>query len=285
MKTNLFELTTLRNRDLITTSEQIKMRDTTVAFFGLSVGSHAALTWAMQSRANKIIIADPDTIEASNLNRIRASVDKIGDFKVHLVRDEIKGINPKVKIVSLINTEIKDIEQLFQREREINFIVEEIDNIRVKIFLRHLAKIRKIPLINATDVGNNVFVDVERYDLIPQPAPFLGKVKEINNIDFDKLTLKDLMRLSVRIVGLENNSYRMLDSLLKIGKTIKTWPQIGATATMSGGIITTVITKIILGERVKSGRYIVSLDKIFETEDDKTSLNRTKRLIKQMLDI
>src|SRR5258708_23752748 len=45
LKKASFELSTARNRNLISIDEQNELRQTTVAFFGLSVGSHAALTW------------------------------------------------------------------------------------------------------------------------------------------------------------------------------------------------------------------------------------------------
>src|SRR3989344_875072 len=66
-----FELTTVRNRNLITSQEQSKLRKTVVGFFGMSVGSHCALTWMMESRADTIKIVDFDTLSASNLNRLR----------------------------------------------------------------------------------------------------------------------------------------------------------------------------------------------------------------------
>lgn len=55
----------------------------------------------------------------------------------------------------------------------------------------------------------------------------------------------------------------MLESFLDIGKNLKTWPQLGATESIAGGIITTVIKKIRLNEKIKSGRYNFSLDEMF----------------------
>lgn len=285
MDNDLFEQTTIRNRNLINYDEQLKLRKTVGAFFGLSVGSHAALTWELQSRADKIIIADPDTIEYSNLNRIREDINNVGCLKVSLIKDKLEKINPNIKTISLVKTNIKDLESFFKKSQKLDFIVEEIDDIKAKLFLRKIAKSKKIPLINATDVGNNVFVDIERYDLEPQPLPFLGRVKDVEKIDFDKITPKDKIKLAFKIVDLEHNSLRMLQSLLEIGKTIETWPQLGATATMSGGIVTTAITKIVLGENIKSGRYIISLDKIFQTENSKLKLIKAKKLVKHRFDI
>jgi molybdopterin/thiamine biosynthesis adenylyltransferase len=282
---NLFEEVTSRNKNLITRNEQVRMKKTVVAFFGLSVGSHAAITWMMQSRAERIIIADPDTIEPSNLNRLRFGVSSVGRKKTSAVAEALQEINPGVKIITIVKTEARDIEDFFKKQKKVDFIVEEIDNLGIKMLLRKIAKSRKIPLLNATDVGNNVFIDVERYDRKPTPKPFLGRVKNSDLEDLKKMDRKKMMSIAVRIVGLENNSYRMLNSLLEIGKTIKTWPQLGATATISGGVITTAITKIISGENVKSGRYIISLDKIFNTEDRPDSLKKAKNNLRLMLNM
>src|SRR5579859_3741105 len=51
-------LATVRNRNLITQEEQEVLRKTVVGFFGMSVGSHAALTWMMGSRADVMKIMD-----------------------------------------------------------------------------------------------------------------------------------------------------------------------------------------------------------------------------------
>ena len=44
-----FYLSTVRNRNLITAKQQLKLKNTVVSFFGLSVGSQAAFTWIIQS--------------------------------------------------------------------------------------------------------------------------------------------------------------------------------------------------------------------------------------------
>lgn len=276
-------ITTLRNRNVISTSQQEKLSKAVVSFFGLSVGSHAALTWVMQARPDVIKIADPDIISLSNLNRLRMPLTTVGKYKVDVVKNEISRMHPFTNVVATKSTRPEVIRLFVTSGQKTDLIVEETDSLEAKLFLRKLAKELKIPLISATDVGDNVFVDVERYDIKPQPEPFLGRFKDISAIDPSSLSVQQKLKLIFAIVGFRYNSQAMLDSLLAIGKDLATWPQLGATATVAGGVITTTLKKILLGEPVASGRYIVSLDDILSglpTSDEKKHRDNTIRAIK-----
>src|SRR3989344_328949 len=97
-------LTTIRNKNLITTKQQEILQTTVVAFFGMSVGSHAALTWMMQSRANFIKIADPEKIMPTNLNRLRLGWNDITRYKTDAVKDAILAMHPFTHVETLIET-------------------------------------------------------------------------------------------------------------------------------------------------------------------------------------
>lgn len=271
-------LSTVRNRNLIDIEEQNLLRKTVVGFFGLSVGSHAALTWIMESRADAIKISDPDTIAPTNLNRLRFGWNDIGRPKVDVVREKLLEINPYLTVVSSKSKKIESFEDLFSEGSEINLVVDAIDNLQGKVSLRLLSKERKIPLISAADVGDNVVLDIERYDLNPQPQPFLGRLGDINRLNFSKLSDLERKKLIIRLVGFEKNSEKMLDSLLDIGKSITTWPQLGATATIAGGVVATTIKKIILGEKVISGRYYISLDDILVVDYNSSKRSKSRKI-------
>ena len=266
-----YELNTLRNRNLINSSQQSKLRRCVAGFFGLSVGSHAAVTWAMESRADVIKIADPDVISPSNLNRLKAGWNSVGIEKTKVVFKQIHSMNPNAHIITSTQTKtLLGIKKLFDQKPKLDIVVDEVDDLSAKVWLRRLANERNIPLISATDVGDGATIDIERYDKRPKPEPFLGRALDldIENTDFSELPLKERVKLTMQIVGFEACSEEMLDSLLSIGKTLKTWPQLGATASIAGGIIATAIKKIILGENVESGRYYISLDKLLVKDYD-----------------
>lgn len=256
-------LTTSRNRNLITVEQQKILQDTTVAFFGLSVGSHAALTWAMESRSEYIKISDPDTISPTNLNRLRFGWDTIGKSKVEVVKQELLRINPFTRVISSKKIDKISVDTFFYGVKPADLIVDAIDDLGGKVYLRELARKNKLPLIMATDVGDNVIIDIERYDLDPNLQFFLGRLGNLEKKNLDDISRVEKLKLVFSLVGFEENSVEMLQSILDIGTKILTWPQLGATATIAGGAITTLIKNIALKKNIKSGRYFISLDNIF----------------------
>jgi len=261
-----FKLSTIRNRNLITAEQQKVLSEKVIGFFGMSVGSHAALTWGMLSRCNNIKIIDPDTVSPSNLNRLRFGWKDVGREKVKVVEEQLRSMNPSIHVQSYNLSEGIETSEIFDGHPALSCVVDEIDDIKEKVVLRQLAKKRKIPVISATDVGDNVFLDIERYDLDPDLELFMGRARGIESMKLDDLTPMQRMKLIVQIVGLEQNSLQMLESLISIGKTLPTWPQLGSTATMAGGVIATTLKKILLGENVQSGRYYISLDPVLVSD-------------------
>ncbi len=281
----LFELSTARNRQLIDDGQQQRLANTTVAFFGLSVGSHAAETWAILSRARCIKLADPDTIAPTNLNRICVGWSKIGHAKTDVVTQLISDMLPHAKLFVLTKTDPRSMERFCLRAPRVSCIVDEIDDIEGKLVLRRIAHALSIPLISAVDVGDNVFLDVERYDQKPVPRYFLGRLPHVESIRFNVLSRAQKAKLVIQLVGLEHNSALMLSSLLSIGETIATWPQLGSTATVAGGLVATTIKRIILGEPVKSGRYVFDMDAFFSSGriSDDPQVRKLRRRISRQL--
>ncbi len=258
-----FELSTTRNRNMITLKQQQKLQKTVVGFFGLSVGSHAAVTWMMESRANTVKIADPDYISPSNLNRLRTGWDSVGKAKTEVIKKEILNINPYANVIVSPGKPYSVMKNLFTDSPQIDIVVDEIDDLVGKIYLRKFAQEKQIPLLCATDLGDNPMIDIERYDLNPKPKPFLGRALDLDlTRDFSSLSIMDKLRISMQIIGFDGCSEAMMDSLLAIGKELKTWPQLGSSSVMTGGITTVVLRKIILGEKIESGRFMMSLENL-----------------------
>lgn len=257
-----YAVTSVRNRNLITDDEQRTLEAAVVGFFGLSVGSHAVTTWLLESRANCLKIIDPDIIDGTNLNRLRLPWSSIGRSKAEVTQEILSAINPQATIIAAREINDTMYQSIFHETPRLAAVVDEIDDLAGKLTLRRLAREAKIPLLSATDVGDNVILDIERYDQDPQPEFFLGKIPGIEKLDPLSLNLVERVGLVLAIVGLEDCSVAMLQSLLDIGEKIETWPQLAATATISGGIITTALKKIFLGELVSSGRYLFSLDQL-----------------------
>jgi len=258
------ELRTARNCNIINKEEQVKLLNTTVAIAGLSVGSHSALTLAMMGIAKNFRLADLDEISGSNLNRIRADVTQIGVNKCVLVTQQIYQINPYSKIESYPHGIDDGSMKKFLSGADI--LVEEVDNLAIKIQLRVQAKLLGIPVVMATDNGDNVIVDVERYDLNPDLVIFNGVAGNLTLEEFKQFSPAELPRLATKIAGPKLITPRMQDSLLAVGHTIYSWPQTGNAATLAGVGIAYVAKRILLKEKIKEGKMEINLDAIFDPE-------------------
>lgn len=260
------ELRTARNKYLITKEEQEKFYNAAIGIGGLSVGSHAALTINLMGGARRIRLADPDEISASNLNRIRYSYLSLGQRKVDMVVRHIYEVDPYAEPESFgSGLTPENAEQFFEGPPKLDLLIEEMDNLEMKIRAREEARRRRIPVIMATDNGDGVIVDVERYDLEPDLPLFAGAAGNLTLEEFQSFPPPELPRLATKIAGPKFVAPRMLKSLPEVGKTLYSWPQLGDAATLAGVAMSYLAKRIILGEPVASGKYEINLDAIFDS--------------------
>ncbi len=75
-----------------------KLKNAVVGIAGLGgLGSNVAIALA-RTGVGKLIVADFDKVEASNLNRQQYFVDQVGRSKVECMIENLRRINPDVKI-------------------------------------------------------------------------------------------------------------------------------------------------------------------------------------------
>lgn len=253
----LFELRTNRNQNLITKAEQKTLADASVAVAGMSVGSGIALACVYSSISGAIKIADFDTLETANLNRLRESLPDIGTAKTELATRHIYELNPFASVQSFDKgLDASNIDDFFENT---SVVVDEIDDFKMKILLRLRAKEKQIPLLMLTSLGDNILIDIERYDLDPKLAIFNGAIGDVPEeiLAKDDISAEDMKRYAVSLVGQQYVPARALASLPEIGKTLVGRPQLYSTIAVDGGLAAYIIKMILLGEPVKSGRYYV----------------------------
>jgi len=258
------ELRTARNKNLITKEEQEKFYNYTVAIAGLSVGSHPALTIAMMGGAKTIKIADADVVSGPNLNRLRYDCSALDKNKAHLVASHILQLNPYGS-VEMYDKGVSP-ENMDEFLDGADVVIEEVDFLPMKIMLREAAKKKGLPLIMATDNGDGVIVDIERHDLDPELQLFNGAAGDISIETLQTMAPTDMPKLATQIAGPYMVVPRMQQSILEVGKTLYSWPQLGDAATMCGPVIAYIVRRLALGEKVFSGKFDVSLDAIFDPD-------------------
>lgn len=96
------------------------------------LGSNAAVA-LVRAGIGKLIIADHDVVEESNLNRQYFFQSDIGKKKVEALADHLKGINPEMTL-DLIDNKINDsdIAQIF---KEAGILIEAFDRAESKAWL------------------------------------------------------------------------------------------------------------------------------------------------------
>jgi tRNA A37 threonylcarbamoyladenosine dehydratase len=233
---DFLKLKTNRNRDLITPHEQKKLYNCRIAILGLSVGSNIAFIFSLSGIARRMILADYDELETTNLNRVLAGVHKIGINKTLFVAQKLYEQNPYLKLTLLARGISEKILRKLIEKRKIDCIIEEIDNLLLKVKIRRLAKKYKIPVIMITDNGEGVILHIERYDL------GYDKIFEKREDHWSKRLSKSMNKAEIakiickEIIGEEKKiDPDMLTSVRKvIERKLVSWPQLGIAASLAG---------------------------------------------------
>ncbi len=270
----LDELRTNRNQELISSGEQNILRNSKLGVAGMSVGSGIVLSCIYSGISNDIKIADFDNLSTTNLNRLKEKLSHIGSSKAMLTARQIYELNPFAEIDIFQDINSGNINEFFN-DPKIDLVVDEIDDFKMKVQLRIKAKNFGIPLLMFTSLGDNILIDIERYDTDRNLPIFNGAIgKEAENIlSKDKITEEDLKRYAVSIVGPNYVPTLALKSLLNIGTSLVGRPQLYSTIAVDGGLAAYIIRQILLKKEVLSGRYFVKFAELVNIKSDE--LNET----------
>lgn len=255
------ELKTARNKNIITKKEQKNYRDFKVGIMGMSIGSNIIWPLVASGGSEFLRIADADTIEISNLNRMLAPLTSVGENKAEFMAKRIYEMDPFMKLDCWTEyvTE-KNIEKFISG---LDILIDEIDNLYLKFLCRKIAKQRKIPVLMVTNVGNNAILDVERFDLKPNLPILHGFFDDIKESELKNPSYSQWVKLANKIVGINNLSKRMKETISEIGKKIAAVPQIAHAGLISGSAAAYLIRMIANWQKIASGRYFINIDNEF----------------------
>lgn len=158
-----------------------RLRFKTVGIAGCGgLGSNCAVALA-RTGVGKLIIADFDVIDASNLNRQYYFADQIGMKKVDALTDNIHQINSEVHIVPI--DEMLTAESIALNFSECDVIVEAFDKAEMKQMIIEAVEkyFPHIPLVSAMGIagyGNINAMKVEQYGNIYLCGDFEAEVSD-----------------------------------------------------------------------------------------------------------
>jgi tRNA A37 threonylcarbamoyladenosine dehydratase/nitroreductase len=248
-----------RNRNKITSEEQETLAALTVGVVGLSTGHVIAHTMAMEGVCGHIKLADFDTLEVSNLNRIPASLLDLSENKAVICARRIAELNPYIRVEIFEQGLLESNIESFVKGLDI--IVEECDSLDVKLLVREAAIKHKIPVLMSTsDIG---MLDVERYDIDENPKPFHGLAKT-TSADLKDLSRRDKAGYALAIVEGEKVSPRLAASMIEIDHTVSTWAQLASDVTQGAALVTTAVRRIGTGQTTPSSRTRMDMDVILK---------------------
>lgn len=133
-----------------------KLKEKTVAIFGLGgVGGNVADALA-RSGITKFILVDNDKVSITNINRqLIANTNSIGKYKVDVMEEHLKSINPNIMIIKKQCFYLPDNNNQFDFS-EYDYVVDAIDTVTAKIDIISKCNQLNVPIISALGCGNRL---------------------------------------------------------------------------------------------------------------------------------
>ncbi len=135
--------------------ERIKktLKNSSVGIAGVGgLGSNAAVALA-RAGIGRLVLVDFDRVEESNLDRQYYFLDQVGTTKVEAIRNNIKRVNPEIKI-TVHNNKLKkgSMEKPFI---DVDVVIEALDKAEMKAeFIEEiLLKLPDTPIVAASGVA------------------------------------------------------------------------------------------------------------------------------------
>lgn len=177
-----------RTQMLIGEENLNKLKNTTVAVFGIGgVGSFVTEGLA-RAGIGKLVLIDNDDICITNINRqIHANHKTIGKSKVEVMRERILDINPAAKVTAIQKFYLPDCSDELMRD-DYDYIVDAVDTVTAKIDLILQAQKRNIPIISSMGTGNKLdptrleITDIYKTSMCPL-AKIMRKELRVRGID------------------------------------------------------------------------------------------------------
>jgi uncharacterized protein YoaH (UPF0181 family) len=245
---------TNRNLYKITHEQQAVLRGKKIAVLGLSVGNSIAQILAHERVCGELRLADFDELELSNLNRISSSIHELGTEKTINTARHIVMMDPYLKVkIWREGASRENLSEMLAND-PVDLVFDECDNLDIKVAVREIAQANGIPvMMDTSDAG---MLDIERFDREPDRDIFHGL---INHLDLSKVqglkTSEEKVPYVLPILGIDKMSRELKTSMMEIGESISTWPQIASAVIGGAGISVDCARRLLLDEITDSGRY------------------------------
>ena len=251
-----------RDRYKLTDDELVRLRRRSVGIVGLSVGSSAAYVVAQEGLCGHLRLADYDTLDITNLNRLSASVVDLGTPKTHLTARRLAELDPYLP-VTVYPAGVDEV-NVGHFLHGLDAVVEECDSIDMKLLVRQHARQRRIPVVMET--SDRGLLDVERFDLEPNRELFHGLVGDLDPAELRGLSTDDKVPHVLAILEADELSAPMAASMVEIDDKTSTWPQLASDVALGSCLVAATLRRLFLdGDTLGSGRARLDLDQVLDS--------------------
>ena len=267
-----------RNRNKITREEQELLYTKRIGVIGLSVGQSVSLALALERSFGELRIADHDRLDLSNLNRLRSGVHNLGLPKTVNVAREIAEIDPFLKVTCFHDGITRDnLDRFLTDGGKLDMLVEECDSVDIKILARQRAKAHRIPVV--MDTSDRGMIDVERFDLEPERPLLHGLIDHLDpEAAAAARTNEEKLPFLAPIAGMDGLSARMKASMVEVGQSLTTWPQLATGVQLGGALVGDLHRRMALDGMRSSGRWYVDLEELVTDDTTATPAKEIERL-------
>jgi molybdopterin/thiamine biosynthesis adenylyltransferase len=159
-----------RNFNTFSPEEQKKLGVSTVAIIGLGGLGGGVCEMLARVGIGRLILADGDVFEASNLNRQLLSEERLmGVPKAEAARDRVIAVNSGIEVIHHI--EFLDEKTLYETIKGSDVVMDCLDSIDTRFKLQDAAKKAGVPLVSGAIAGvtgqvTTIFPEDRGYALI-----------------------------------------------------------------------------------------------------------------------
>jgi molybdopterin/thiamine biosynthesis adenylyltransferase len=253
-----------RNRNLITAAELDRLGRLRIGVVGMSVGHAIAYTLAAQGLCGELRLTDFDALELSNLNRVPATVFDLGVNKAVVCARRIAELDPYLP-VTVAPTGITP-HTVGDFLDGLDIVIEECDSLDAKVLIREVARVRRLPVLMAT--SDRGLLDVERFDIEPSRPIMHGLLGDVDTARLAGLSNADKLPYALRMTDATQVSSRMAASLIEVGKTLSTWPQLSSEVALNASVVAEAVRRIGLREKLPSGRVRIDTAALLDALDE-----------------
>lgn len=265
IKEIFLQVKTSRNLFLLSKVNQKEYLKLKIGIAGMTVGSAIAKSLVLETCGSCYKLADNDNIAISNLNRLDAGVCDLEKPKVYLASEKLFEINPYLSIEVFQKGITRENINRFFLNPKLDIIIEEVDDLAVKVLLRKYAKKNNVPLLMATALDSIVLIDYEAYGRGKNVSPFHGALNEHELKSLSSVSIKKKAAGATKIIPEIFFSERLKKSFRELGKSINAFPQLASGTFFRAACVTYFVRQLMINKRdINSGRYIMDLETLFK---------------------